>query len=302
VGGNICATQESKVVSKIALGTVQFGVDYGIANKLGKVSLSEAKKIISFAKKYEVNTIDTANAYGDSETVLGDVGVEDFNIVTKLSFPLNVDKLDNWLKSQIEETCDRLRVDALYSVLIHNPSVLLGKDGPAISQALKKIKDDGIVRKIGVSVYDPEELVLITPVLNVDIVQTPLNVIDRRIISTGWLKRLKDSGVEIHTRSAFLQGLLLMNRQDIPEKFERWSKIWDKWHHFLEEQKVTPLSACLSYPLSLKEVDRVVVGVDSAAQLSDIVEVTQNAEPKVDTAFMTSTDSKLINPSLWNTF
>jgi hypothetical protein len=302
VGGNICATQESNVVSKIALGTVQFGVDYGVANKLGKVSLSEAKKIISFAKKYEVNTIDTANAYGDSETVLGGIGVEDFNIVTKLSFPLNVDKFDDWLKSQIEETCVRLRVDTLYSVLIHNPSVLLGKDGLAISKALKKIKDDGKVRKIGVSVYDPEELVLIAPVLNVDIVQAPLNVIDRRIISTGWLKRLKDSGVEIHTRSAFLQGLLLMNRQDIPEKFERWSKIWNKWHHFLRDQKVTPLSACLSYPLSLKEVDRVVVGVDSAKQLSDIVEDTQNAEPKVDTAFMTSTDIKLINPSLWNTF
>jgi len=288
-------------MSKVALGTVQFGIDYGVANKLGKVSLSEAKKIISVAKKYEVNTIDTANAYGDSETVLGDIGVEDFNIVTKLSIPLNVDKIDNWLKSQIEETCVRLKVDGLYSVLIHNPSILIGKDGPAISQALKKIKDDGIVRKIGVSIYDPEELVLITPVLNVDIVQTPLNIIDRRIISTGWLNRLKDSGVEIHVRSAFLQGLLLMNRQDIPEKFERWSKLWDKWHHFLGEEKVTPLSACLSYPLSIKEVDRVVVGVDSAAQLRDIVEVTKNTKQKIDMSFMTSNDSKLINPSLWNT-
>jgi hypothetical protein len=134
----------------------------------------------------------------------------------------------------------------------------------------------------------------------IDLVQAPLNVIDRRLQTSGWLHRLKDAGVEINTRSAFLQGLLLIDRNDMPAKFERWSVMWDQWHQRLNRSGTTALCACLSYPMSLPEVDRVVVGVQSAKQLEDILATASTFYQSLDTSFMVSTDEQLINPSQWS--
>ena len=289
-------------MSKIALGTVQFGLSYGIANCSGKTDQKEALKIISFAKSKKINTIDTAIGYGDSEKILGEIDVTGFQIVTKLPpLPLDITDLDAWVKYEVEESCSRLQVKNLYAVLLHKPTDLLGDNGPLLARALHNLKDDGIVKKVGVSIYAPEDLALIAQILNLDLVQAPLNVIDRRLVDSGWLHRLKDMGVEVHTRSVFLQGLLLMSRENIPTKFNRWESLFNQWHLKLKAKKITPLSACLAYPLSLKEVDRVVVGVDSAAQLSNIIETANDLVQKFDTTFMSSKDIKLINPSLWNT-
>ena len=288
-------------MNKLALGTVQFGLDYGIANEVGQVALEETQCILSFAKANEIDLLDTAIAYGNSEEVLGKLAVNEFRVVTKLpSFPDYQNNVALWVTEQVRESLARLGQKKLYGLLLHRSEDLWGSKGAQLIQALADLKNDGFVQKIGVSIYSPDELEVVFNKIKIDLVQAPLNVVDRRLQSSGWLDRLKDDGVEVHTRSAFLQGLLLMERSKIPQKFSRWSDLWDQWHEKLQDSGASPLEACLAYPLSLEQVDQVIVGVDNASQLSEIVQTAKNVNEVPGTLFMRSTDLDLINPSNWN--
>ena len=288
-------------MQRLALGTAQFGLDYGVANSQGQMPASEVGRILIAARIAGLEILDTAMGYGSSEQVLGDFGIEDFHIVTKLpGLPIGLVDVDQWVEQQIVSSCERLRASGLYALLLHRPADLLSDKADALARSLKKLKENHVVQKVGVSIYDPEELTPIERILDIDLVQAPLNVIDRRLQTSGWLHRLREDGVEIHTRSAFLQGLLLMARSDMPEKFERWSSMWDQWQRYLKDTEISALSACLAYPLSLPEVDRVVVGVDSARQLDDILTAANSHNQSADTSFMTSSDTQLINPSKWS--
>ena len=204
------------------------------------------------------------------------------------------------MTEQVRESLARLGQETLYGLLLHRTQDLLGLNGAHLINALADLKNDGVVQKIGVSIYSPDELEVVRNKIKIDLVQAPLNVVDRRLQSSGWLDRLKDDGVEVHTRSTFLQGLLLMERSKIPQKFWRWSNLWGLWHEKLKVLGASPLVASLGYPLSLKQVDQVIVGVDSAAQLSEILQAAENAIEGPDTSFMSSADLDLINPSNWN--
>ena len=286
---------------KLALGSVQFGLNYGVSNKVGQVVAAEAKQILLLAKKKKVEVLDTAISYGSSEEVLGNIGVNEFRVVTKLpSLPTDQSAISCWVRDQVEGSLRRLRQKKLYGLLLHQPQDLLGLNGDQLIQALVDLKNDGFVQKIGVSIYSPDELDEVYKRIQIDLVQAPLNVVDRRLQYSGWLDRLKDDDVEVHTRSAFLQGLLLMERSKIPQKFSRWSFFWDQWHEKLQDSAASALEACLAYPLSLEQVDQVIVGVDSAAQLLEILHSTKNVNEGPDTSFMCSTDLDLINPSSWN--
>lgn len=287
--------------NKLVLGTVQFGLNYGVANKVGQVQPDSVLSILEIARSNNVDILDTAIAYGTSEEVLGKAGTDGFRVVTKLpSLPADQSNIGRWVRDQVKASLKRLGQEKLYGLLLHRPQDLFGLSGTQLIQALADLKNDGVVQKIGVSIYSPDELEVVFNKIQIDLVQAPLNVIDRRLQSSGWLDRLKDDGVEVHTRSAFLQGLLLMERSKIPQKFSRWSKLWDEWHEMLKVQGVSPLAMSLAYPLSLAQVDKVVVGVDSAAQLLEILQAAENAKEGPDTSFIRSTDLDLINPSNWN--
>jgi aryl-alcohol dehydrogenase-like predicted oxidoreductase len=280
---------------------VQFGLDYGVANKVGQVSLEGAQSVLSLAKANEIDVLDTAIAYGISEEVLGKVGIDGFRVVTKLpSLPEDQNNVASWVGEQFRKSLARLGQKKLYGLLLHRSEDLSGSKAGQLIQALANLKNNGLVQKIGVSIYTPDELEVVFNRIKIDLVQAPLNVVDWRLQSSGWLDRLKDDGVEVHTRSAFLQGLLLMERSKIPQKFSRWSNLWDRWHEKLQDSGVSPLEACLAYPLSLEQVDQVIVGVDSAAQLSEVLQAAKNVNEGFDTSFMRSTDLDLVNPSNWN--
>lgn len=301
MGGGFSLSAAEEFMNKVALGTVQFGLDYGIANEAGRVSLYEAQRVLSLAKGNGIDVLDTAIAYGTSEEILGKVGVDGFRVVTKLpSLPEDPNNIAHWVTEQVRESLARLGQETLYGLLLHRTQDLLGLNGAHLINALADLKNDGVVQKIGVSIYSPDELEVVRNKIKIDLVQAPLNVVDRRLQSSGWLDRLKDDGVEVHTRSTFLQGLLLMERSKIPQKFWRWSNLWGLWHEKLKVLGASPLVASLGYPLSLKQVDQVIVGVDSAAQLSEILQAAENAIEGPDTSFMSSADLDLINPSNWN--
>lgn len=284
---------------RLALGSVQFGLAYGVANRRGQVSLSEARVIVQTAKSAGVKTIDTAIGYGDSEAFLGNIGVTHFRVVTKLpGLPVGLADVMSWVENEFAQALLRLRLKRVYGLLLHRPSDLFGPHGDALWTAMAKLKKRQLVEKIGVSIYDPSELVFLTASFDIELVQVPFNLLDQRLSRSGWLARLKQKNVEVHTRSALLQGLLLMSREEIPLRFERWNGLWDRWHQWLQASETTALQACLAFPLSFEQIDRVVVGADSAQQFRQILQVL--AKPaSLELPDLRCDSEDLINPANW---
>ncbi len=303
MGGRFSATQIPKGpihLNRLALGTVQFGLPYGIANREGQVSLAEAKFMLHLAKASGVNTIDTAIAYGNSEACLGKLGMQGLNVVTKLpALPENCIDVHSWVHKQVYASLTLLGVTKIFGLLLHRPDQLLTSNGAKLYQSLKELKKNGLVQKTGISIYSPSELDELIPKYNFDLVQAPLNLIDQRFFRSGWLHRLKQDGVEIHTRSAFLQGLLLMSRTDIPSKFLPWENLWLKWHSWLANHGISALQASIAFPLSFTEIDRIVVGANSVRQLSEIMSATKWPS-NINLPDLKCHDEILINPSKWN--
>jgi aryl-alcohol dehydrogenase-like predicted oxidoreductase len=287
------------LINRLALGTVQFGINYGIANQHGKVSRAEAKLMLKLASDCGIEILDTAISYGDSEACLGEAGALNFKLITKLP-PLSDSCCDvnAWVYQKIATSLTNLGVTSIYGLLLHRPEQLLGINGSALYIALQSLKDKGLVQKVGVSIYDPAELMLLLSKFNLDLVQAPFNIVDRRFQLSGCMYRLKDRGIEIHTRSVFLQGLLLMEKNNMPHKFSVWNNLWIQWYQWLSDNNVSSLKACLSFPLSFPEIDHVVVGAESCIQLSEIL-LAMNSDNNFIPPDFHCDDQKLINPSNW---
>ena len=284
---------------KLALGTAQFGLPYGIANRRGQIDQEEASRIIEVARANHVDMLDTAIAYGDSEACLGSVGVNGFKVISKLpSISEDVDVV-SWVTQQVEDSVDRLMVESLYGLLLHRPDELFGKDGQALWESLQELKSNGFIEKLGISIYSPAELERITSAHHIDIVQAPFNIFDRRMETSGWFQKLHEMGIEIHVRSVFLQGLLLMPRAEVPEKFSRWSNYLDQWHTYLQEANVSAYAACLGFVSSQPMVDRSVIGVDSSSQLLKLVQAFQGGKDE-QIPDLACNDECFINPANWN--
>lgn len=287
-------------INRLALGTAQFGMAYGVANRAGQVSRDVAAGMLDYAWSRGVDTLDTAMVYGDSESRLGEIGVSRWRVISKLpTMPAGTKDVSAWVTESVRNSLARLRLPALYGVLLHHSADLLDDAGPAIYEALLKLKEYGCISRIGVSIYDPEELDVLCDRYKLDLVQAPLNIVDRRIASSGWLRKLKELGVEVHARSIFLQGLLLMGPSERPAAFGKWERLWREWHSWLTEQQVSSLTACLSFVMSHPDIDRVVVGSDTKQQLVEIVEASL-AAVALPPASMCCEDLNLINPSRWN--
>lgn len=285
---------------RLALGTVQFGLEYGVANQAGRVQLKDVRYILEEAAAQGIDTLDTAIAYGESESILGQAGVEGWQVVTKLpALPESCADVGVWVEAQLEDSLRRLGISQVHGVLLHRPEQLLGENGKPLYEALQHIKAQGITRKIGVSVYGPEELDRLMGEMQFDLVQAPLNILDRRLVESGWTRKMKGRGTELHIRSAFLQGLLLMPPNQRPAKFSRWASLWSEWARWLGETGLTPLQACLGYAMGVEEVDKVVVGVDSVKHLQEILVASHSALPSLPN-WPQPIDTDLINPGRWN--
>ncbi len=297
--GNTSSNDRAFNAQRLALGTVQFGLPYGIANNTGQVAFSQAKKMLHFSADCGMDTVDTAIGYGNSEEILGRIGVEKFKIISKLpSIPKGLENIKKWVIQEMELSLKRLRVERLYGLLLHRPLDLLDDSGYELYVAIQHLKNKGIVSKIGISVYSPVEYEKCTADFEFDLIQAPLNLVDRRLDESGLLKRLKEKNYEIHVRSVFLQGLLLVPPEKIPEKFLRWKFIWSNWKDWLNEFSGDALGACLSYPLSLSEIDRIIVGSNNLQQLQQIA-IAASSYAKYHLPNISSMDENLINPAKW---
>lgn len=285
--------------NKLALGTVQFGLPYGVANKFGKVSQVEAAKILAEAKMSSVDTLDTAISYGESEKVLGSSNLSGFKVITKLPvFTGKISEMPRWFENHLTSSLNRMRLDQIDGLMLHNSSQLLENYGDNLYKLLEKAKHDGRVKRIGISIYDPNELTPLFDRYNLDLIQAPGSVFDRRIIFSGWLKKLNKAKVDIHLRSIFLQGLLLMPKEKRSSQFNQWAFLFQKWQEWLLETNQSALDSCVQYALSLKGIEKIVVGVDSLSQFKSIVQAFKRSyvEPPHD---LFSDDEMLLNPFLW---
>lgn len=282
---------------RLALGTVQMGLPYGIANTVGQVPAAQVLQMLRTARDAGLDTLDTAIAYGDSESRLGQAGVDGFRIVSKLpEVPLDVD-VTSWVLGQIHGSLQRLGVQAVYAVLLHRPQQLKDARGHEIASALQLIKHQGLTQKTGVSIYGPEDLNGLN-INSLDLVQAPYNLLDQRLFTSGWAQRLVDRGVEIHTRSVFLQGLLVMSAQDRPTQFDRWNDVWAQLADWLTSNRLNPLQACLGFALAQPSISKVVVGVETVEQLEQVLAVAQAATP-ANWPDLQCEDAALIHPSNW---
>jgi len=284
---------------RLVVGTAQFGMPYGIANETGLMDRDEAERILDCAWREGIDTLDTAVAYGDSQRRLGEIGVKRWRIISKVPpVPATVTDGGAWIQHTIDESLRLTGVPSLYGLLFHQPSQLLGPMGDALYRAMLEAKGRGQVGKIGVSIYSPEDLDSLTPAFKLDLVQGPMNVFDRRLHTSGWLSKLRAAGVEVHIRSIFLQGLLLMEASRRPARFNAWKHLWREWDCWLDEQSLTPLQACVGFGLS-HDVDGIVVGVDSLHHFQGILQSAKLA-PVPPPGHLQSDDPELINPSRWS--
>jgi aryl-alcohol dehydrogenase-like predicted oxidoreductase len=289
-------------MSKLALGTVQFGINYGINSIDGKVRFEEVKKILSFAHSKHIDLLDTAPAYGECEKILGRLNISNFKLVTKTRHfdSIKIQSHDaTLLKNDFHQSFKDLKIESIYGVLIHNADDLFKLGSGKLFEQLQVLKQDEKIVKIGVSVYDHSQLQSILDNFDIDLVQLPFNILDRRMIDRGMLTKLREKDIEVHARSIFLQGLLLMSEQNRPDKFKRWSALWTIWHEWLNDNKITALEAAIRYSISMPEISKVLVGVDNVDQLKEIVAASSGVLPDIPPEMFTN-DIDLLNPSNWS--
>lgn len=276
-------------MGKLILGTVQFGLQYGV-NSAGRPSEDAVKSILAEAAKGGVTILDTSSAYGNSEEILGECVTleEEFKIVSK--YP----KGEMSVTEMFNGSLNRLKVNKLYGYLLHHFEVY--KNNPKVWDEFIALKESGKVQKIGFSLYSPEELEFILDKKSpFDIIQVPFNIFDKKFLPL--MKELHEKGVEIHVRSTFLQGLFFKNRETLPEKLKPMKKYLLQLDDY---SKVTGLSIseiALNYNLQNPYIDGVLIGVDNVSQLQ--MNLSSVKETLIDIEIDVK-EKELLNPANWN--
>ena len=284
---------------KLALGTANFGLTYGIANKLGLISPDSVADILQVAKHAGIGCLDTAVAYGKSQKVLGDIGVSGWRLVSKISsIELGCEDVYGYVNRQVEIILGDLQVSSIDTVLVHNAQDLIGENGDQIFSELQKFKQHKLISKIGVSIYGPSDLETISSRYPIEVVQAPLNVLDNRIERSGLLQQLNKHEIEVHTRSLFLQGLLISRELQKTPLFQPWYKTFQQWNDLSDASGKSDLVNCVAHVKSFDQVSQIVVGVDSATQLREVLDAFSSPAQRVE-RFDYGFDQKLIDPSLW---
>ena len=288
-------------LDRIALGTVQFGLDYGVGNTSGQVTPKVLKAILDLASRNKIKTLDTAILYGESEAHLGDYGVNNWDVITKIPrIPSNIKYVKEWVIGQVEASLKRLNVSKLSGVMLHDAEQILGYQGKAIFEALNFLKNNNICEKIGLSIYDIDKSEKYVRAYDIDLVQAPLNIFDRRLVDPALLHVFKSRDIEIHARSIFLQGLLLLKRDAVSDEFFHSKQLFSEWYSWLDQEEIDPVEACLKFVLQYKEIDKIVIGVQDVGQLQDIMSVANTKGFLQFPQWQSKIHSQLINPGLWN--
>jgi aryl-alcohol dehydrogenase-like predicted oxidoreductase len=286
--------------TKIILGTVQFGLDYGVNNKNGKPNKDEVKKILDLAYENGINMLDTAEAYGNAHQVIGDYhtsGKNRFDVITKYSALRN--DLPHNVSERIMNNIRQMKVDSLYAYMFHSFGDLKTYF-PGFRDELLKLKKTGSIKQIGVSIYTNQEADELLNYSDIDLVQLPFNLLDNNSQRRSIFEKLKKKGMEIHTRSVFLQGLFFMDSEALPAQLVVLKPYLDQVKNIALKNNLSLNDLALNYALSQLMIDKVLMGVDSRSQLEENLSSITKANVEyshIDGIHVAETD--LLNPAKW---
>lgn len=290
---------------KLALGTAQFGMPYGVTNATGQPKAAEVENILNYAASKSINLLDTAKLYGNSEQLLGTLlkGSGSFQFITKtpkIEASLSQKLLMKQVQKDVQDSMDQLQAKALYAVLLHDAGDLLSEHSDDVYHALEQLKAEGKVHKIGISAYSPEDVELVIQRYPIDIVQMPFNLLDQRAESSGLLKKLQSKRVEVHIRSVFLQGVLLSDINALPAQFDGISQQLTALEELSACFNVPKMAIALDFLKQHSAIDRIIVGVLNQQQLSECLSAYEKILPEsIDYQSFRCTDTHLVDPRRW---
>lgn len=291
------------MINKLILGTVQLGLDYGVNNKTGKPSLESAYSILNFAYENGVTTLDTAEAYGNSQEVIGGFLKENpkktFQIITKLSANTTVSK--GHLIDHIRENLRILNVESLHGYLFHNYDCF--KRQEYLYQEILSAKKSGIIHQAGISLYTNEEIEdIITNYQEFDFIQIPFNLLDNESKRRTIIEEARKKSIDIHTRSVFLQGLFFAPLDGLSDKLIPLRKYLLKIKKVQNSSQIKTEEMAMQYVLQKDYIDKVLIGVDNVSQLKNNIDIckkeTNVSWSKIDNIKVK--EEHLLNPSNWH--
>ena len=285
-------------MNRIVLGGAQLGLPYGILNGGETLSREEVARILDTAVDHGIDSIDTAIAYGQSESIIGETSQNRFKIISKLPpLPVDISNVSEWVHSQVQGSLSRLKCTSLDALLLHRPQDLTGAQGAELYAAIGSLMAEKMIHRFGVSIYSPDDLEGIIGTFDIHVVQAPLNVFDRRIL--GVTDQLSALNIEVHARSVFLQGVLIANPKNRPQRFEPWSEhfaLFDEWVRF---SGMSAMACCLGFALQQPGIAKLVIGTTSAESLDEIMNSIPNSVLEAPT-YLQSSVEQLIDPRFWN--
>lgn len=292
---------------RLCLGTAQFGLNYGISNDQGQIAPDQVEKILELAHHHKIKWLDTSADYGTCEEALNAYPelIQNFKITTK-STKYSSDSNEEFAsitkryKDQLKKTCRNLHRSHADIYYLRSPEDMFYCYGKKVSDFLISLKDDGIIKKTGISIYNAQQIDDILKYFTPDVVQIPCSIFDQRLLDSGHIQKLHSMGIEIHARSIFLQGLIFIPPEQLPDFFTPISSHLRLFHNKCHKKNLTSLEAALSFVLSQDMISRIIVGVSSVQNLQEIIDavskvscITNNWEDmKLD-------DEKYLNPANW---
>lgn len=285
-------------MNRIVLGGAQLGLPYGILNGGETLSREEVARILDTAFDHGIDSIDTAISYGQSESIIGETSQNRFKIISKLPpLPVGISDVSEWVHSQVQGSLSRLKCTSLEALLLHRPQDLTGAQGAELYAAIGSLMAEKMIHRFGVSIYSPDDLEGIIDTFDIQVVQAPLNVFDRRIL--GVTDQLSALNIEVHVRSVFLQGVLIASPKDRPQRFEPWSEHFALFDEWVRSSGVSAMACCLGFALQQPGIAKLVIGTTSAKSLDEIMNSIPNSVLEVP-AHLQSSVEQLIDPRVWN--
>lgn len=288
---------------KICIGSAQFGDPYGISNQSKKkVSFHELNKIFELAHNNKINYLDTAFEYNLSSSFKKiNFNLNNMNIITKI--PSRYFGERNFLEvieKKLKKDLNKFKIKYFYGVLIHDFINLKNKDKYKIKKTFKFLLKKKITKKIGLSIYQQKDFYNFQKIIKPNIVQGPVNLFDRSMLKNNFLKFLEKEKIEFHARSIFLQGLLLMDFDNLPIYFMKWKKCFLHLKTWSVKNNISIYNACLLYVCGIKNIKKIIVGFQTSDQLNEFLQFKNRKEINFNKIINLNYPEKLIKPYHWN--
>jgi aryl-alcohol dehydrogenase-like predicted oxidoreductase len=284
-------------INKLGLGSGQFGLDQQ-AGARGRPRDAEAREILAVAARSGVGVLEVGRHPNSAEITLGQVlpKPNPFRLTVTTVRP---DRGADLVEAEIRGQLARLGVSQVEAILAPSATDLFSPHGPELWDRLRKLRDEGVCKKIGVSVYASDDPVGLARRFKPDLVQAPASLLDQRMLIDGTLSELAGMGIEIHLRSIFLNGLLFLPPDRAPNHLKAAAGRISRARRLIAEGRSDPLQAALGFALSRPEASCVLVGVCSAAEMSAVVAAAMSPPPDLDWDEMALDDPDALDPRAW---